>query len=32
MSDRKVLVGYTDGTVDVWDVKGILSGTVSSPS
>lgn len=29
MSDRKVLVGFTDGTVDVWDVKGILSGTVS---
>lgn len=29
MSDRKVLVGFIDGTVDVWDVKGILSGTVS---
>lgn len=29
MGDRKVLVGFTDGNVDVWDVKGILTGTVS---
>lgn len=29
MSDRKLLAGFTDGTVDVWDVKGILSETVS---
>jgi hypothetical protein len=32
LGDQKVLVGFTDGTVDIWDVKSILTGTVGPGS
>jgi hypothetical protein len=30
MGDRKLITGSVDGSIDVWDIKDMLSGTVSS--
>lgn len=29
MGDRKLITGSVDGSIDVWDIKDVVSGKVS---